>query len=184
MQNLIDRGFLVKEANDNYLTDTIDIAYVADKARYVELALDTTPSAFEMNDGLYTVHCVEGTNLYVIHIEGHQQTRGYPAECPDGDGWCPDVQPPGCVMLSDGSACAPNELGHNVCSEPDSPVSFAESACNAEVDAEHIALFKSGDATDMCANVMRFGSGRRATYLAPWLAPLHAAVWSWWAILR
>ena len=154
MQSLLEREFFVRDEHENYLENTRDISYMADRAVYDALALNANASAFGYNHGTYTVHSVGDTNLYLVHIDGYASdySDGLPlagADCP-GVG-CELVRAPGCITDSQGRC---ETVVTDVCVEPDELSDDAGAQCTVPiVDANVICILERGVESDMCASV-------------------------------
>lgn len=146
MQSLLEKEFFVGESNTNHLSNTVDIAYVADAAKIAEHSLDSVQTPFALNDGTYSLHQVTGTNLFVVHIAGFDQQSIYPGDCSD-NAYCSLVQSPGCIV--EGDACL--SASANVCDEPDVPAESEAVQCVAtNMNDDHSWILTQQ--SDMCAS--------------------------------
>jgi len=145
MQSLLEKEFFVGEQNTNHLTDSIDIAYVANAVKIAEHDLDSLGSPFALNGGTYSVHQVTGTNLFVVHIADFVQQMLYPSDCPDE--YCSLVQSPGCIVQNGECLSA----SANVCEEPDVPAESEAVQCTATgMNEDHMWILTQE--SDMCAS--------------------------------
>jgi len=151
MQSLLERGFFVNDTHENYLENTRDISYMANRAVYDALDMNGTASTFGYNYGTYTVHSVGETNLYLVHIDGYatDYTLGLPSsDCPDVG--CELVRAPGCIADSYGQCVS---VVTDVCTDPDE-LSEVSTACRVPiVDDNIICILERGVESDMCASV-------------------------------
>ena len=115
MQNLLDIGFFKNSTHRNYLDDSLDISYFADEDVYELLDLNATQRNFEYNSGLYTVHQISETNLYLVHVDGWSQSNVYPSDCPE-DPTCSSVRSPGCIMDMNDDCVS---IAEDICANPD-----------------------------------------------------------------
>jgi len=134
MQSLLQRALFVKQTNPNYLTATVDIAYLADTDNINAVA--SASSGFTSNTGAYTIQQIAGTNLFVVHIANYAVTTTYPTNCPNPS-HCSLVQSPGVSSVS-------SLVG--VCHEPEVPDTATASECVAISDSQATAVCLS----DMC----------------------------------
>eukprot|EP01084_Bolivina_argentea_P056359 103171_1 len=152
MQSLIEKGFLEAETNTNFQHDTIDISYIANDEIYYQHKLDSIPSSFERNSGLYTVNMITGTNLYVIYIDNYQISKPYPNDCPINED-CTSVRPPGCIKETDSDKCKSALI--DVCIKPDTiSINGIDTSCSlkSEIDNFGICILKTDEESDMCAS--------------------------------
>jgi len=151
MQSLLERGFFTNCTHDNYLRNTRDISYVAMEDVYVALDMNGTASAFGYNDGVYKVHKVGETNLFLIHIDGYQPdySSGSPsAHCPAVG--CELVRMPGCITDYWGEC---ESVVTDVCAFPDELAAPA-GVCTAPIVEDNvICILEKGVQSDMCASV-------------------------------
>ena len=142
MQSLIEAEFFAVATNVNHLSNTEDVSYVVDAGNIV-----STPTSFARNSGLYTVHAVTGTNLFVCHIALYSNNQ-YPSNCP-GNSDCNLVQTPGCII--EGESC--KSALPDVCDEADSPDALDDNACFSpfDIDDDGIWVLKYCEQSDMCA---------------------------------
>eukprot|EP01083_Nonionella_stella_P316929 1151756_1 len=147
MQSLLDRGFFIKETNVNFAADTNDISYIVNDAHYDYLVFKPTP--FEYNSGNYTIHDVQKTNLFVIHIEGYQMVTQYPSDCPLNTA-CSGVTSPGCVLNNDANECMSATL--DVCTQSETSIAPTNDVCPTESQTNIGAcILTSGAQSDICA---------------------------------
>merc|ERR1712013_688419 len=134
MQSLLERGFFVNCTHDNYLRNTRDISYMADDAKYVELDMNANATEFGYNHGVYKVHKVGETNLYLIHIDGFETdtSAAFSGYCP-GEG-CELVRTPGCITANNGECI---NVVNDVCTYPDELAASAGS-CTAPIVEENV----------------------------------------------
>jgi len=150
MQSLLERGFFENCTHDNYLSNTRDISYMADEDKYVELDMNGTASEFGYNHGVYKVHKVGETNLFLIHIDGYQVDNSaglLSGNCPDTG--CELVRTPGCI--TDNGECV--SVVSDVCTNPDE-LATPQGSCTAPVVEDNvICILEKGVQSDMCASV-------------------------------
>eukprot|EP01083_Nonionella_stella_P109493 319343_1 len=145
MQSLLDRGFFLKDSDVNFEQDTTDITYIQDPlVTYATFAAQETE--FASNDGVYTVHRVSKTNLFVIYITGYDRTQ-YPTSCPAT--LCADVESPGCVKTSAGECVSATR---DVCDEPDTTVSNEDGLQCSVISAIGLEVLQDDEQSDMCAS--------------------------------
>eukprot|EP01084_Bolivina_argentea_P192952 331137_1 len=98
MQSLLDRKFFINNTYINAQTDQIVITYIVNEKAYNTFNMSSEKTNFVYNKGVYTVHKIIKTNLWLIRIENYKKTRIYPWQCPnDFFTKCKDVYSPGCL---------------------------------------------------------------------------------------
>eukprot|EP01084_Bolivina_argentea_P159405 277620_1 len=95
MQSLLKLGLFKKRQYENVIDSTISISYLLDENIFINLEFSSEFRTFEKNSGLYTVHHIDKTNLYIIFIYDYLQIA-YPVSCPDNK-YCQNVETPGCI---------------------------------------------------------------------------------------
>ena len=123
---MIDIGFLDTSEWVNYDDYTLDFTYTANESIYYSETLNETFNNFSCNNGKYTIHKIDKTNLYVIFIENYNQTKDYPVNCPENE-LCQNVTCPGCIQDENGVCITPDS---DVCSDSYSYSSNYRDACS------------------------------------------------------
>ena len=148
MQNMLDIGFFSNYTHTNYVDDSMDISYSVNDDVYQSMQLNEIGRSFDYNSGLYTVHQIAGTNLYLVHVDGWSPTMMYPSDCPD-DPVCSSVRSPGCITDSEGDCVS---IVEDICETPDVPT-LPESYCLAQLfDGNFTCILELDVQSDMCAS--------------------------------
>ena len=122
-----------------------------DEELYHLLELNKTARSFAYNDGLYSVHQITGTNLYLVHIEGWSQTNAYPDDCPY-DSACPSVRSPGCIIDITDNYGSCISVVTDVCEETDTPAFQSGHCVWANLDKNAMCNLEKGVQSDFCAS--------------------------------
>eukprot|EP01084_Bolivina_argentea_P056361 103173_1 len=141
MQSLLDIGFFMNNTNVNFEGNTIDISYVTNNEVYYRQNLSLHARPFSRNNGLYTIHMISGTNLYIIHIRNYHKV----------DAYIHDVPSPGC--LKSNGKC--DDATVDVCIVPDYTISSNNpGSCDSllTIDTFGICILNSDMKSDMCAS--------------------------------
>merc|ERR1719295_213147 len=147
-QSLMDIGFFKNNTHANYLEDSLDVSYTADEDLYRSEYLNETTRSFLYNTGLYTVHQIRGTNLYLIHIDNYGLTGSqYPGNCPETA--CESVRTPGCIKDNNGD-CVP--VVADACVTPDVPARPSVQCAASSLDENTQCILTKGVQSDFCAS--------------------------------